>query len=184
MKRLLSFIGVILFLNFSAQLNFIYQINSGNITFSINPPQYYENVKWIFGDGTSTSGYNLQSVAHTYTMNASYSVCVIGYPMPINPIDTACKTISLTTVGVKENKLAELQIGLYPNPVKNKITLEFYINTPVEKISISNNLSQTIYVLNNPLSKQEIDLSSFSPGIYYLRAETKEGQRVFKIIKD
>ncbi|HXB41365.1 MAG TPA: T9SS type A sorting domain-containing protein [Bacteroidia bacterium] len=183
MKRLMSFIGVILFLNSSAQLNFIYQINGGIVTFSINPPHYYESVKWVFGDGTYASSYNLQSVTHSYAMNANYTVCVIGYPMPIANIDTTCKTISLTTVGIKESKLNELPIDLYPNPVKDKLNVELEENK-IGKISITNCLGQIVYVLNNPVSKQEIDLSSFPTGVYYLKAESKSDQKVFKILKD
>jgi len=45
-------------------------------------------------------------------------------------------------------------------------------------------LGQLVYDLKNPLSKQQIDLSFLSSGVYYLKVQNDSGQRVFKIIKE
>ncbi|MBA2613799.1 MAG: T9SS type A sorting domain-containing protein [Bacteroidetes bacterium] len=73
----------------------------------------------------------------------------------------------------------------YPNPVKDKLTLEFMPNKFInKKISISNSLGQIIYVSDSLNSKQEIDLSFLSSGIYYLKVQNNTEQKIFKIIKE
>jgi len=76
----------------------------------------------------------------------------------------------------------EFEIKLFPNPVKDKLTLEF--EHELKSLDITNNLGQLVYVLKNPLSKQEIDLSFLSSGVYYLKAQNNSGQKVFKVIKE
>ena len=69
------------------------------------------------------------------------------------------------------------------NPVRDKLHVEFAqkINC---KISVLNYLGESIYVLDDPFPKQEIDISTFANGIYFIRLKTEEGQSVFKIVKD
>jgi hypothetical protein len=89
-------------------------------------------------------------------------------------------------VGLKDNDIDVEGIKIYPNPTKDKLTIEFVSkNIQKLKLSIMNSLGQTInfkYEIIN--SKAQIDLTSFKNGIYYLKVHNNFGQRVFKIIKD
>lgn len=89
------------------------------------------------------------------------------------------------TVGIKEQKNQSLNAFIYPNPVVNKMTLEFYFQVlSKQKITINNSLGQIVYSLNTVSQKQELDLSFLSSGIYYLKVENISGQKVFKVIKE
>jgi len=77
----------------------------------------------------------------------------------------------------------EFEIKLFPNPVREKLTLEFEWDV-VKKIIIMNSLGQMVYTLNNPISKQEINLSNLPAGIYFLNVQNQNQQKVLKIIKE
>ncbi|HXB41366.1 MAG TPA: T9SS type A sorting domain-containing protein [Bacteroidia bacterium] len=86
--------------------------------------------------------------------------------------------------GIKNNTDENFAMNIFPNPTNDKVQMDFENKTLINKVTLSNCLGQLVYVLNNPISKQEIDMSSFPSGIYFLKAESKERQSFFKIIKE
>lgn len=73
----------------------------------------------------------------------------------------------------------------YPNPTKDKITIEFMANkNSYHSLSITNSLGQFIYSFDRLDSKTEIDLSIFSSGVYHFKITGDSGQKVFKIVKN
>lgn len=73
----------------------------------------------------------------------------------------------------------------YPNPVKSKLTVEFMRSrVNVSKIIFTNSLGQLISIIDNPLQKQEIDLSFLNSGVYYLKVDSKEIKQVYKLVKE
>ena len=95
------------------------------------------------------------------------------------------KTKAATYVGINKISNETLNVGVYPNPAKNKLNLEFEPSKiRLDKLTISNTLGQMVFTLNEPQAKQEIDLSFLERGIYFLKVQNKEGQRVIKIIKE
>ncbi len=89
------------------------------------------------------------------------------------------------TVGIKKTDLKNSDIRLYPNPIIEKLNLDFHSPIISEtKITIGNSLGQIVYSLNNVSQKQELDLSFLTSGIYFLKIENISGQKVFKVIKE
>lgn len=86
------------------------------------------------------------------------------------------------SVGLKEIKLSPFDITIYPNPAKDKIVVES--NIELKKITLINSLCQEAFVLNKPTLRQEIDSSHLPAGIYFLKVESKQGQMIFKIVKE
>lgn len=76
-----------------------------------------------------------------------------------------------------------LNVSLFPNPVKEKLTVDFAANI-VKKITITNSLGRIVFEINNPLSKQLIDLSILPNGLYFLKTEGEKAYKVFKIVKE
>ena len=119
------------------------------------------------------------------TPDGGYVLCGAPHYAP-NSQSWVVKTDSLgiapgmVTVGINELRIKSEEVKIYPNPTKSKIFIE---QNKAEKITITNALGQTVYLLNNPSSKQEIDLSSYVSGIYYVKIQGSSEQRVFKIIK-
>ena len=60
---------------------------------------------------------------------------------------------------------------LYPNPVKNYLTIEN--NHQIKSIKIYNQLGQKILAKEINNEKTDLDLSFISPGIYTIQIETE-----------
>lgn len=71
-------------------------------------------------------------------------------------------------------------INCYPNPAKDKIHLN--TNENVEQIEIINVLGEIFPV--SELSLNEIDVSTFSNGVYFFRIKTSNGQQSVKFLKE
>lgn len=89
------------------------------------------------------------------------------------------------TTGINGQSLNNENIKIYPNPVNDKLILDFDKVTNYEiKLTIINSLGQIIFSLNNSSQKQKIDLSFLATGIYYLKVQSYSEQKLFKIIKE
>jgi hypothetical protein len=123
-------------------------------------------------------------VSPTVTTSYSYTG-VSSYPM-MTKTCTAIGTMTLVVVtcdnGVGIKDLTDIDYKIYPNPIKDKLYLEF--EQSAIKLKITNALGQTVFVLNEPLPEQEIDMSFLSSGVYFFGFENKQGQKVMKIIKE
>ncbi len=98
-------------------------------------------------------------------------------------IDDITLAAPQVTTGINSINLSRLNVKLFPNPVNDILIIEFEKNN-IDQITISNILGQALFVLNDPLSKQEIDLSSFSRGIYFITLQNGSMRKVFKIVKE
>ena len=95
------------------------------------------------------------------------------------------KSKSFTYVGISQISNETLCVNIYPNPVKNKLNLEFEPSKiRLDKLSITNTLGQIVFSLNEPQAKQEIDLSFLNIGLYFVKVQNREGLKVIKIIKE
>jgi hypothetical protein len=86
---------------------------------------------------------------------------------------------------LNDNLLKESSsIKIYPNPIKDKFQIEFQNKITQDlKLNITNSLGQTLYILDNPSQKQNIDISFLSSGIYYLKIQSNTEIITHKIIK-
>ncbi len=134
--------------------------------------------------------------------DSSYEYLVIGnffedefkdtlqYPYQVVPqisyyyIDDVCVSTDSSFVnnwvGIKDEN--NLFLKIYPNPFQNDITVESeYV---IDKISLINSNGQNILALNPSNNKQNIDMSNFERGIYYLKVENNNSRVHYtKIVK-
>lgn len=103
----------------------------------------------------------------TYTQNVCVTSSVPNFENDIEiNNDGWCGIVSVTTpVGISENNL-NAYCTIYPNPVIDKLTVEFEPNT-IARLRILNCLGETVFYLKEPRS--EIDLSTLPSGIYFLQ---------------
>ncbi|MBA2613372.1 MAG: T9SS type A sorting domain-containing protein [Bacteroidetes bacterium] len=95
------------------------------------------------------------------------------------------KAIKSNTAGIQANYMTLENIRIYPNPVKNKMTVEFApFNKPSSRIEIFNTLGQCVYSSQNLIEINEIDLSFLTQGIYHLELQGIFEKKYFKIIKE
>lgn len=73
--------------------------------------------------------------------------------------------------------------SIYPNPTNNNITIDTdnYKNTTIK---ITNNLGKIIVIKEMNNSKEIIDLSNYSKGVYYLTLKNGDNISNFKVLKD
>jgi hypothetical protein len=93
------------------------------------------------------------------------------------------KSKNSTYVSISKINNETLNVSVYPNPVKNKLNLEFEPNKlKLDKLTITNTLGQIVFTLNEPQAKEEIDLSFLDCGLYFVKVQNKEGEKVMKIL--
>ncbi len=82
-------------------------------------------------------------------------------------------------VGIKEEMKNTLAIEVYPNPVNKKLTI-LNQGLSIRKIKIYDLFGQ----LQDESTRNEIDVSNLSPGIYFLELQTENGNFVKKFVKE
>ncbi len=122
------------------------------------------------GGGESTGGNysNFGVIGETFV---DYSVTGGNYNTSIGFLNA-----SDIIVEIDEENFNE-QIKIYPNPAKDKLTLEWTDNIKIKKITLSNILGQVVYTIkgkNINIRNFVIDLSNYKSGVYYLNIQTKE----------
>lgn len=78
----------------------------------------------------------------------------------------------------------KLNMNVFPNPANGKIWLDFEQSVSIDRVALLNTLGQELYKRANPQPKQELDISGLPAGIYFIKVESKQGQGVFKIVKE
>lgn len=81
---------------------------------------------------------------------------------------------------IQENEINN--IVLYPNPTKDKFTLDgMEGNTKVILMDMNGSVLKTI---NSDQTNLEMDLSDFTNGMYFVRLQTEKGSALFKVSKN
>jgi hypothetical protein len=73
---------------------------------------------------------------------------------------------------------------IFPNPAKDKIVIENNATDGEKMISIFDIQGKLLFRQTYPEAKTEIDIRSFSNGLYYVKIEYAEGFTVKKIMKE
>lgn len=142
----------------------------------------------LSGSGASSYTWNTNpvqtssAIAISPTANTSYTVTGLGLNGCINTATTIVK-ISFCTQ-ITEQKSQNISVSVFPNPTSGKFFIEVSTGN-VTNILIVNLIGETI--LNekwNGRDKNEIDLSRYASGIYFLNVENEESSKTFKIIKE
>ncbi len=146
---------------------------------------------WSWGDGTYDS---IPYPSHTYSAAAWYKICLTILDS-FNCTNTYCDSTYLQkstnniisvsvipqgTLGINTNEAH--QVKIYPNPVKDILTIETNSNTK-QNIEITNLLGQTLYT-SYIYNKVTINVSAFPKGIYILKLNTDKGTVVKKFVKE
>lgn len=80
-------------------------------------------------------------------------------------------------VGVEEPTLTQNDLSVYPNPTTGNVFIRLNSDVQMEQIQILDLTGKL--VLDTPFQNQ-LDLTQFSKGIYFLRIRSKQGQQITK----
>lgn len=131
---------------------------------------------------TISIGYLITGV--TYTLN--YTVFNSSNTSSCVPIDTVVQTHTLIAGpnAIKEYS-GLFNFSIFPNPTYNKVQLIWDDERmKLNILIVSDIFGREVKILTNPYSRQEIDLSELSQGIYFVIFEYEGIKRNYKIIKE
>jgi len=75
------------------------------------------------------------------------------------------------------NLSAESNIKLYPNPVKNQITVNYQVQGVAKAIvEITDEFGRKLMVVKNVKSGDQLDVSSLTGGVYFVKTYSENGK--------
>jgi D-alanyl-D-alanine carboxypeptidase len=152
-------------------------VGSGNYGIGLYNTNVLGRTVWQHG-GTIWGGYNSSMVYDTAT---GIIICVLINQNPAQAFQVSIELLSTlinNPVGITENTISEELITVYPNPTNGLVHIEIP-NQTIQSIKL--------YDLQGQLIKETIqnqfNLSNYSNGTYFIKAQTKTGFYNYKIIK-
>jgi aminopeptidase N len=157
---------------------------NGTVTLSVNQTQSDASVSFfempvpirVFGAGGEKMDLvlNTNSNGEIFVRNVPFVVTSVVFD-PNKDLISKNSVVSLST----DNPKLE-SISLYPNPSKNKITLQLPDGITVEKTLFYNALGQKV---KDTSSTTSWDVSAFSEGLYFITIFTNEGTKQIQFVK-
>jgi hypothetical protein len=164
-----------------------------------NLAQYWFCIGTTAGD-SNTVGWTNNMVADTVTVTGLNLVQNQYYYFTVKSLDGAglwsLKTSSNGqkvdtlngTTGVKATNFAS-QLNVYPNPVSDKLNVEFMLeNNVMVEMEIKNMLGENVYSVKKFCSsgnnKEAFELKDVPKGMYLFYLRTRGSQRIVKLIRD
>lgn len=135
----------------------------------------------IDGSVVETVTFKVWNTANCEELSVDYSTDTnlgeIGLPPNYLPINAEESTASVEDV----NLLSENFI-VYPNPIESKFKIENTSNSEIKSIEMFNVLGER--VKKKERNFNNIDISKFANGVYFLKIKTDKGSVTQKIIKE
>lgn len=125
--------------------------------------------------GTPTVTAYPQNVT-TYTVEVKDALACASIPVLVTV------NVGLCT-GFNETLVAKNKWTVFPNPVKDKLTLKANGASGIYSVMVVNTVGQLVYIENAGLNT-ELDLGFLEPGMYVVKLLTYEGIEIFKIVKE
>jgi len=152
-------------------------VGSGNYGMGISQATVIGRTVWTHG-GTIWGGYNSSMM---YEPATGIIICVLINQLPAQAFQVSIQLLSSlinSPVGFTKNTIIEKQISVYPNPTNGLVEIEIP-NQTIHNIKVYDLQSQLII----ETSESQFNLSNYSNGTYFIKAQTKQGIYSSKLIK-
>jgi len=161
-----------------------------NLSTGETPIEYF----WDWGDGTIDT---IPFPSHTYDATGTYTIC-LSITDSTGCSDTYCNNYTFKTespiayinviphitTGI-DNLFTENKILLvYPNPATNYITINVEYRMKNYECRIMNVMGQEVFHSTLDIHNSTLDISSLSPGIYFLTLSYAEQTVSSKFVKE
>jgi hypothetical protein len=94
--------------------------------------------------------------------------------------ESSSDTITVLFPHTGINDLGNGQIMIYPNPATEQVNIKS--DYTITRLDVTNFIGQSVYTSSNVESKTaRIDVSTFKPGVYFVKVSASEGVRIVKI---
>ena len=162
----------------------LYHYIAVNMATGIQPLTYL----WSWGDGTSDS---TPYPSHTYSAVGNYTVC-LTITDSVGCTSTYCDSVNSVIAinvtkpapsGIKE-LTGDSRFTLFPNPANDNITIEIFDFSKDETISVYDIQGQLLMQQPMLQAKTNVDISSFTKGIYFIKVASENGVEVKKFMKE
>jgi len=120
---------------------------------------------WDFGDGSPVS--IATNPIHTYTVAGTYSVTLTATSATNCNVNIKKQVVTILSIGVNVNQTENVKI--YTDPSTRMLLLEMNTAKNIQ-VEIVNVIGKVVYSQEFSSPSFSIDLSGFSPGIYFVRA--------------
>lgn len=133
-------------------------------------------IAWDFGDFGAPGNISLLADPnYMYTKKGLYTVKLTIYNGVCDPqTETKVDYILVDSATVSIPEISKVNIKLYPNPAKDKLTIE--ADNPILEIVLVDVLGKRYKIENfNPSTKAEINVAHLAAGIYIIEAKDVEG---------
>jgi PKD repeat protein len=143
--------------------NFSFSNSLLNVSFS-NTALYYDSLYWDFGDGSPFN--STLNPSHTFAQNGIYTACLHTYNSC--GVDSVCKTINLSTVGIQELQ----QNSTF---IKNSNGYQLFDSKPIGNYAVYDLSGRCVFQSKESNNTVNLDLTAFEKGCYllYYQLETK-----------
>lgn len=152
-------------------------VGSGNYGIGLYSTNVLGRTVWQHG-GTIWGGYNSSMVYDTTT---GIIISILINQNPAQAFQVSIQLLSTLInypIGLTENTIIDKLITVYPNPTNGLVHIEIPDQT-IANIKVYNMQGQII----KETTESRLDLSSYSNGMYFLKAQTKKGIYSYKLIK-
>ena len=93
-------------------------------------------------------------------------------------VDGLAKEVLLTNAVLANPDFEKSAVTIYPNPAKDKVSINGFDATTIKKASIISILGQNIKSIDNP--GNQIDISNIQDGIYLLKLQLEDNKVITK----
>lgn len=94
----------------------------------------------------------------------------------------SCKLVKTAATGISVNQAEEIKI--YPNPSAQKVRVRLGSLSPEAEVLLYDELGKLVYSTKANGSEFELDLNSFSHGLYSLKLADGSQEKIYRIIKE
>ncbi len=167
----------------------------------VSPPNPNKPNEGFYGiDKTKDKGYILVGSTHGLPNAPAWAVkvdstgCVSNTNCPSLTFSAVPFAVNFSTVSISSSTILGNDTGLqstdffehitiYPNPTNDFLNVEVE-DIKTKTIELINNLGQIVLKLKTEEKRTQLDISSLSNGIYFLKIQNQQAQKTFKVVKE
>jgi len=102
---------------------------------------------------------------------------------PFEPLYIYSTYFSCSPTSVAKEMDTKLSFSIFPNPASTNIVISLLENKSIAQLKIFNSIGQVVYFSNAITEMPEINISSLSPGLYFVEIKTDKKTGIQKFIK-
>lgn len=130
---------------------------------------------------SQTSSYMTPSQMRQLLIDTGIAQGTGGHIGPIPNMQAAIELIN-ATLSIKENN--QIVFSVYPNPSRDKVTVNLFQDFSAKKVEIYSVLGQKISVKDFEGQSIDLDISTLEKGIYFLKIKSGSKETTKKFIKE